>query len=238
MPALTRRDLFRLVGGAAVLAQLPACGDNAGDRVFTSAELNMLYALANVIIPPDDKPGGAELGAIAYIEALVTAFQHTPPMIYAGGPSSDRAGGNENDFLTFVELDRVSHAAWQLDTMNIKQQLVDGLAAARALNISDPAALYDSLDDDFRTLVFELVTEAAWAAPEYGGNPNLAGWAMIHFEGDSLPMGYSQWNGSGYSERGEAPMSTPNPSDPEPLDDDVSQVISEVVAFLGGQTFT
>ena len=220
-----------------MLAKLPACGDNAGDRVFTSAELTMLYDLANVIIPPDDTPGGAELGAIAYIEALVTAYDQNPPQIYAGGPFSDRAGASDDGFANFIELDRVSDAAWRLDVMTIKQQLVDGLAAARALGISDPAKLYDALDSDFQALLFELVTEAAWSAPEYGGNPNLAGWAMIHFEGDSLPMGYSQWNGSGYDERGDAPMSTPNPSDPEPLDDDVRQVVMEVVAVLGGQTF-
>jgi hypothetical protein len=230
--------VIRLFGSAAVLLHLPACGDNAGDKVFSAADLNLLNQLADVIIPPDDQPGGSKLGAIAYIERLLTAFDTAIPKIYAGGPFSDRSGASTNDFQSFVELDRVSAASWTQTVPMIKSQLVDGLAAARAMKISDPAALYDQLPDDFRTLIFELVTEAAWAAPEYGGNPNLAGWKMIHFEGDSLPQGYSQWNGTSYDERADSPMSTPNPSDPEPLTDDIHMLLVEVVMVLGGRIKT
>ena len=235
MSTLSRRDVIRLFGAAAVLAHLPACGDNAGDKVFSAADLNLLNQLADVIIPPDDQPGGSKLGAVTYIEQLLTAFDTAIPRIYAGGPYSDRNGAMTDDFQSFVELDRVSTAAWMQTVPGIKQQLVDGLAAARAMKISDPAVLYDQLPDAFRALLFELVTEAAFAAPEYGGNRNLAGWQMIHFEGDSLPQGYSQWNGTGYDERADAPMSGPNPSDPEPISDDIHQLLGEVAMVLGGR---
>jgi hypothetical protein len=37
-------------------------------------------------------------------------------------------------------------------------------------------------------------------------------------------------------ERPEAPLSTANPSDPEPLTDDTRQLLATVIAFLGGRT--
>ena len=223
MPALTRRDVFRLLGSAALLSQLPACGDNrSGDHVFTSSELQMLEDFADVILPPDDQPGGRALGAVAYIEGLVTAFDATIPRIYAGGPFSNRSGSTDDQFGNFVELDRVNLAAWQKIVLgtgtapSLKDQLKQGLAAARAMHVSDPTA--------------------AFAAPEYGGNPGTLGWQMIHFEGDSLPLGYSQWNGQGYDERAASPMSTANPSDPEPLTDDIRQLLDTVAAVLGGKS--
>lgn len=244
---LTRRQLFRVVGGAVVLANLPACGDNA-DPVFSHTERMFLRGFADVVIPKDDTPGGSDLGAVAYIERLITAFSALPPAIYAGGPYSGRVpypDGTKptSDFARFVELDRVSLAAWQKETADIEMRLRAGLAAAAHtttkaiddLAHADFIALFDAADPDFQALMIDLVSEAAWAAPEYGGNPDGAGWKLIHFEGDSLPLGYSQWNGTMHVERPEAPLSTANPSDPEPLTDDVRQILATVIAFLGGR---
>jgi hypothetical protein len=270
----TRRELIRLLGGAVAVANLPllgACGDN-DDPVFSADELRMLRAFADVVLPPDDQPGGSQLGAVEYIERLVTAFgtsvvqaPATPP-IYAGGPYSDRnpipdasgaatASFPSNDFASFIELDRVKLAAWKFivggsralpdgapndaligEGAALIDQLRAGLHAALALAETDPQKLFDAQDDDFKALIIELVTEAALAAPEYGGNPGLAGWQMVHFEGDVLPLGYSQWNGTAHVERPEAPVSTANPSDPEPMTDDVRQVISTAITVLGGRS--
>jgi hypothetical protein len=249
VPSLSRRDLIRLLGAAAALSKLPGCGDNIpGDTVFTGTQRAMLEDLADVIIPPDDQPGGAALGAVAYIEGLIGAYYGVgAPRIYAGGPFSGRnplPDGTpvENDFVTFVELDRVSDAAWRLfifgddTTPGLRARLQAGLDAAAQLKVADKAQLFDALDDDFRQLLIDLVTEAAFAAPEYGGNPGLAGWKMIHFEGDSQPLGYSQFDGTNYIERPEAPLSTPNPGDdPEPLSDDIRQLLTTVIGVLGGR---
>ena len=40
-------------------------------------------------------------------------------------------------------------------------------------------------------LVIAHTLEAAFAAPEYGGNPELAGWRSVGWGGDSLPQGYA-----------------------------------------------
>ena len=260
---LTRRELIRRLAAAAALAKLPACGDNSpgGDAVFTGVQLAMLEQLADVIIPPDDTPGGAKLGAVAYIEGLINAFYGVGhARIYAGGPFSDRnplpdATTPPNDFVNFIELDRVNDTAWRLfifgsasvpggapneatlgPVVGLRDRLQQGLDAAIALKVADPAKLFDALDDDFRQLLIDLVTEAAFAAPEYGGNPGGAGWQLVHFEGDSLPRGYSAFDGTSYVERPEAPLSTANPGpDPDPLTDDIKQLLTTVANVLGGR---
>ena len=88
----------------------------------------------------------------------------------------------------------------------------NGLAAAMAASAQpieslDPdalQALMGQLASDFRQTFAELVVEAAFAAPEYGGNGTLAGWKLIHFEGDVQPLGYSVFDeaANAYVERG------------------------------------
>jgi len=213
--SLTRREWIRLVGGLATLA---ACGDNltrpAG--VFTPEERALLAKFADVVIPPDDQPGGAALGAVEFIERLVTAFDEATPPIFAGGPF--RA-----DFASFVELDRVADRVWRERTAAIAQQLHDGLAAARAAT-ADPQTTFDGQPPDFKDLIIELVTEAAFASPIYGGNLDGAGWRMIHFEGDVLPQGYSK-----------AQVEQSDGADPEPLSQDVRDTIALVISVLGGR---
>jgi hypothetical protein len=238
---LTRRELFRLVAGSAVLAHLPACGDDApSSRFFTSSELDVLRGFADAILPPDAAPGGSQLGAVAYIEGLLAAFDHMPPKIFAGGPFSDRnalpgQAPPPNAFAEFIELDRVSDAAWRPYVTDLHTKLKDSFAAVAASSSRDYKALFDGQSDEFKSLMIDLVCEAAFAAPEYGGNPKRAGWDLLHFEGDTQPLGFTQWNGTTHVERAEAPFSTANPSDPDPLTQDVHDVLTLAITVLGGR---
>jgi hypothetical protein len=267
--SLTRRQVLRVLGSAAAIVKLPlatglaGCGDNAvpNPGPFTNSQRRALAAFADVVLPPDDQPGGADLGAVAYIERLLHAFDASPPAIFADGPFSGRTAFPDgtvppNDFARFLELDRVNEAAWRLEIFggtapdgsvrpSLYQRIAAGLDAAIALrgdeidglSIEARTDLFDDQDEEWKALMVELVTEAAFAAPEYGGNPNLAGWRMVHFEGDSQPLGYSPIAGSTTTERPEAPLSTPNPGDdPEPLDSEVDDLIALVATFLGGRS--
>jgi hypothetical protein len=57
--------------------------------------------------------------------------------------------------------------------------------------------------------------EGCLAAPEYGGNRQLAGWKMVGLEGDTQPLGFSVFlrDAGSYVERADHPMSTPNPDE-------------------------
>jgi len=285
-PAVTtisRREAIHLLGALGAASALPAgCSSErvnpAPMPFFSDDERRGLGALADAVLPPDDTPGGAALGTVAYVERLLTAFDLDPPAIFAGGPYSGRTpepdgkGGASktfppNDFERFLPLDRVTEAAMRLwlygskgvaggapnDAIvgpivglrdRVKQGLADAMASSPApldtLDAEGKAAALE-VDPDFRDLLVELVAEAAFSAPEYGGNPELAGWKLVHFEGDSMPLGYSLFDeGAGaYRERPEAPVSTANPGpDPDPMDDATLELLRTVVGVTGGKEFT
>jgi hypothetical protein len=282
----SRREVLRWVGaGVAGAAIGPlGCAKKSAPpwtpEFFTEAERSALGALADVVLPPDDKPGGSALGAVAFIEKLASVYDAPTavPEIFAGGPYSGRApfanwdgtasiGYPANDFENFLALDRVADFAWRLylygsdgvpgggpndavlgKTIGLRDQLKTGLQSAMALSPTplqslDPttrATLFNKLDPNFQLLLQDLVPQAAFAAPEYGGNPNLAGWEMVHYEGDQQPLGFSEFdNATGISrERPDAPVSKPNPGpDPEPMDDSIQQFLTEVTQALGGTVF-
>jgi hypothetical protein len=170
----------------------------------------------------------------------------------------------EDQFLTFAPLDRVNATAWKLKLFGSKaveggapneallgavtglREDVRGLLthakALKATFATESAAerlrLFNTLEEGDRDLAIELVCQAVFAAPEYGGNAAGAGWSQIHFEGDSQPLGYSLWDAANnvYKERADFPMSTANPgSDPDPLDGASKDLIETVVKALGGR---
>ena len=169
-----------------------------------------------------------------------------------------------HDFETFAPLDRVNAAAWRLRLFGsaglaggapneallgavtgLRSDVRTLLAHARTLapdlatmNVLARTNVLNKLTEGERDLCLELVSQAAWSAPEYGGNRGLAGWAQLHFDGDSQPLGYSLWDASTntYRERVDAPMSTGNPgTDPEPLDDATRELIGTITLALGGK---
>jgi hypothetical protein len=67
----------------------------------------------------------------------------------------------------------------------------------------------------FVELLIQHTIEGCFAAPEYGGNADAAGWRMIGIEGDTHPLGFSIYSRArkAYDERPDHPMSTPNPDE-------------------------
>ena len=82
-------------------------------RFLTADEHAVLEVVADRLIPPlDAHPGGAALGAADYVDRLLGAFTFDPPLIFAGGPFSGRAGG-EASFGRFLPLSRHEDLAWR-----------------------------------------------------------------------------------------------------------------------------
>jgi hypothetical protein len=282
----SRRDVLRYVGGVAVATAVPVSlggcefGGPSQTGFFTDDERAALAALANAVLPPDDTPGGAALGAVEYIERLVTAFDGAdathPPAIFAGGPFSGRAPYADangapsenfppNSFASFLPLDRIKEAGWRIKlfgssalpggapndailgpVVGLRDQLKTGLADAMkgsvelgfgdlaSLNQDDLITYLNKLEATFHDLIIDLVQQACFCPPEYGGNLGMGGWALAHFEGDQQPLGYSVWSTAQnkYVERPDAPMSTLGGPDPEPLSDDVVAFIDHIIAVF------
>ena len=178
-------------------------------RFLTAHEHRVLEVIADRLIPPfGAHPGGAALGAADYVDRLLGAFTFDPPLIFAGGPFSGRAGG-EASFAKFLPLSRHEELAWRTR--------IEGSAGIAAREINGPTrgwqTIYregieklgaDFLDIDdaeqdrrlrdaqeLRELFYTHACEGAYGAPEYGGNPHGAGWLAIQFPGDSQPRGYT-----------------------------------------------
>ena len=189
----------------------------------------MLNGFADAILPRDDQPGGADLGAATYIERLIHAYDATPPAIYANGPFSGRqpfpdatgapsASFPDDDFATYVELDRVLDAAWRLTIMGsaglpngapneailgpavaLEDQLLAGLNNALATTKTNVHSMtadeftvsFSVQDPDFQSLLIDLVTQAASARPSTAAIPaaRAGGWSTS--KAISLPLGYS-----------------------------------------------
>jgi len=97
-----------------------------------------------------------------------------------------------------------------------------------ALTPEQQEAVLGAADPDFLDLVFDHTVEGMFSAPEYGGNTQGRGWALIRYGGDSQPLGYSIFDASAkeYRSRADKPSDTANP------DEDMSGVGPATDRFL------
>ena len=178
-------------------------------RFLTEHEHAVLGAAADRLIPPlDAHPGGAALGVADYIDHMLGAFTFDPPLIFAGGPFSGRAGGAAS-FGDFLPLSKHEELAWRTriegslglperefnrPTRGWQTIYRDGIAALGADFVDVDGDEQDRrlrADAEFRQLLYTHACEGAYGAPEYGGNPDGAGWVAIQFPGDVQPRGWT-----------------------------------------------
>ena len=129
---LGRRQFLRALGVLVTALAVPWTGARrvwarANGRFFTAHERATLEAMVDRIIPPDSDPGARALGAAEYIEQLLTAFDHDPPRIFAGGPFSGRAPFADertgtpsrrrppDRFSRFIPLSRLEELRWRAE---------------------------------------------------------------------------------------------------------------------------
>jgi hypothetical protein len=178
-------------------------------RFLTDHEYAVVSAAAERLIPASGPhPGGAALGVAEYVDRLLGAFTFDPPVIFAGGPFSGRAGGDAS-FDTFLALSRHEDLAWRTriegslglparefngPIRGWQQIYREGLAALGADFPNVDGSEQDrrlAANRELRDLLYEHACEGAYGPPEYGGNRDLAGWRAIEFPGDSQPRGYT-----------------------------------------------
>jgi len=99
----------------------------ARGRFFTRRERQTLEALCDRVIPPDHDPGAQALGAVRYIEGMLTALDRGRPRIFAGGPFSgrnpfpDNSDGTpsrrrpRNRFKQSLPLTRLQELRWRAE---------------------------------------------------------------------------------------------------------------------------
>jgi hypothetical protein len=162
-----------------------------------------------------------------------------------------------NDMKNFLPLSRVADRAWRLRILGsagvqgggpndallgpvvglrdvVKNGVDQAIALANGNKIDE--TIYAKLDTAFQQTFTELVVEAATAIPEYGGNAQLQGWALVHFDGDSAPLGYTIWDTTTNSYVERRPVSTADPGpDVDAMDDDTIAQLTLYTHLLNGR---
>jgi hypothetical protein len=211
------------VASAAVLVSTgctsPAAGSNPPapggrmPRFFTGHEAVVVEdATARIAPGPRDDPaeaghpGAREAGVTDYIDmmlgslGLIGGTEVPPPLVFAGGPWSNRHTSGPDLMASFVRLDPVTRIAWRTRLTGWQRQYQQGIAAldklaggdfTRAAPAEQDKILATQSVSTFTALLFEHTIEGLYANPEYGGNRGLTGWKDIGFPGDSQPRGYT-----------------------------------------------
>jgi hypothetical protein len=226
--------------GSALVLAAGGCtggGTGPGRRFFTGHQAAVVAdATARIAPGPGDDPaeaghpGAREADVTGYIDAMLAALDALAgpgPVIFAGGPWSNRHAPGPDRMASFVALDPVTRIAWRRRLADWRQQYARGIATLDRLAGGDftkatPAEqdriLASQAAGSFRSLLFEHTIEGLYAVPEYGGNRGLAGWQDIGFPGDIQPRGYT----AEQVERSDGP----DPVDRTP-------VVTDVLTFLG-----
>lgn len=119
-------------------------------------------------------PGSVALGALDYVQRLLTALDHDPPRIWAAPGAWDGPLGTPDPAAgRWLELGPWERHAWE-QRIATYEDAYARVAAGRAE------------DADLR-LVHVHASEATYGDPAYGGNRHGAGWERIAFPEPQYP---------------------------------------------------
>ncbi len=189
---------------------VPARKPDGLPRFFTGHQAAVVAdATARIAPGPGDDPaeeghpGAREAGVTDYIDMMLGALGALgtrAPMIFAGGPWSNRHAPGPDRVASFITLDPVARIAWRKRLEDWRQQYTRGIATldkladgdfTKANHAEQDKILASPAASSFLSLLFEHTIEGLYANPEYGGNRGLAGWKDIGFPGDIQPRGYT-----------------------------------------------
>jgi hypothetical protein len=132
------------------------------EKPFTADERARVGAALDALVP-----GAAELGAVDYVEGLLTALQHDPPHLWAG------PGAWAGDGDRWIPLGPWERHAWS--------QRIDLLLAVYRRVIAGAQEPGDE------RVLHTHACEATYGDPAYGGNKASGGWVRIGFPEPLFP---------------------------------------------------
>jgi hypothetical protein len=206
-------------------------------RFFTAHQAAVIEDATARIAPgpaddPDEAghPGAREADVTGYIDSMLAqlgALDEAAPLIFAGGPWSNRHTSGPDLMAWFVTLDPVARIAWRKRLQGWQEQYRTGIAAldklaggdfTKASHARQDKILASESATTFMAVLYEHTIEGLYCAPEYGGNRDLVGWKDIAFPGDIQPRGYT-------------PDEVTGSDGHDPVDD--TAVVTDVIKLLG-----
>ncbi len=206
-------------------------------RFFTAHQAAVVEDATARIAPgpaddPDEAghPGAREADVTGYIDSMLAqlgALDEAAPLIFAGGPWSNRHTSGPDLMARFLMLDPVARIAWRKRLQGWQEQYRTGIAAldklaggdfTKASHARQDKILASESASTFMAVLYEHTIEGLYSAPEYGGNRGLVGWKDIAFPGDIQPRGYT-------------PDEVTGSDGHDPVDD--TPVVADVIKLLG-----
>jgi hypothetical protein len=180
----------------------------SGYRFFDKHQGAVIRAAAARLVPgPSDdptealfnSPGATEADVVRYIDTMLSMFDDHPAKIFAGGPWSNRHGGDTDHMKHFVPPAPRQVVAWKERIKQLRTQYADAVRQLDAAVSSKDFATATTVEQDraltklnaVRDLIFTNTIEGMYSVPEYGGNANGVGWKSVSWPGDSQPNGYT-----------------------------------------------
>jgi gluconate 2-dehydrogenase gamma chain len=162
--AVDRRDFLK-TGATAAAATVVACGKPASRwRTLTEEEARTVAAACDQIVPPDQDPGAADAGAVAFVDRqLATRRKKDLPLWRAGLRGLDATARRAHG-QAFADLPFEAQTA-------LLREVEKGAGAASDWGGVDPAEFFAELSS-FAMMGF-------YGDPRHGGNKDRVSWRML-----------------------------------------------------------
>jgi gluconate 2-dehydrogenase gamma chain len=162
--AVDRRGFLK-TGAVAAAATAAACAGPRGRwRSLTDEEAATLAAACDQIIPPDEDPGAAAAGAVAFIDRQLATRSKEDAPLWRAGIRALEATARRRHGRPFAELPFDAQTALLQD---VEKGAVDAADWTRV----EPAAFFSRLRD-YSMMGF-------YGDPRHGGNNDRLSWKML-----------------------------------------------------------
>ena len=166
---LSRRKFFQLavVGSGGILLFAKCNGAASSWRFFSNAEAQLMDALADQIIPPDEWPGGRESGVANYIDKqLVGPYQRFQKK-YRKGLQAIQDNCESQFQRKFEKLE------WDEQTAFLEQMEAGKMKAS---------VWADGFDQEFFSLIRDHSMQAFYGSSRHGGNKDNVSYKMLKLD--------------------------------------------------------
>ena len=164
-----RRVFVRLaVFGSGSICLLPGCMKSTYKwRFFTDSEAQLIDALADQIIPPDEWPGGRESGVTNFIDKQLVGPYIRFQSIYRKGMAAIQETCETRYQKKFEELTR--------------DEQTNFLESMEAGNMIEPS-WEGGFDRKFFSMIRDHSMQAYYGSPRHGGNKNNMSYKMLKLD--------------------------------------------------------
>lgn len=166
---LSRRKFFQLaiMGSGGILLFTKCNSSNSIWRFFSNAEAQLIDALADQIIPPDEWPGGRESGVTNYIDKqLVGPYKRFQEKYRKGLQAIQNTC--ETEFQRKFEK-----RAWDEQTAFLEQM--------EAGKMNNPVWT-NGFDQEFFSLIRDHSMQAFYGSSRHGGNKDNVSYKMLKLD--------------------------------------------------------